>query len=52
MKAKVVRFSLVDPKGQRRKHPDAAQRERPLRRKIGLARRLRLRTEIARRRFA
>ena len=39
MKAKVVRFSLVDPKGQRRKHPDAAQRERPLRRKIGINRR-------------
>ena len=39
MKAKAVRFSLLDPKGERSKHPDMAQRKRPERRKIGLNRR-------------
>ncbi len=39
MKTKAMRFSLLDPKGQRRKHPDVAQHEPPRRRKIGLNRR-------------
>lgn len=39
MKARAVRFSLLDPKGQRSKYPDLAKRRGSNHRKIGLNRR-------------
>ena len=39
MKASAVRFSLLDPKGQRTNPPAMAQQRQPKRRKVGLNRR-------------